>query len=1173
MSDKTHQREKNILIRPESLFRSVLMFILLSFFSLSSWSQNNTKTGGLCFRVDNNPSIAELNQYYAVFNRYQKKFCLGITSWTLPINATYVNALRYYISQGHEVLDNTPTHQTQFFSLVNIQDTSLYDNDWGVDHINGQQICLKYSSVDTLQPHNEGLLNITGNTVISFANGEFGDLNGSISYFALYFGFNQKICLWYDLKNINPFDPDTLKIKSFWGEPLDFGNRPGIGYHKLTQRDVYLNPYAIRLLGKESLRIYSTVNLPRPETWVHPAGPMPWVNGYELKGYLGDSLGYVAGSTPVNPGYFCYNEYNPAGVKQFSIPVGDISIENYSFQWNKSRIANYFAKHYVKVDISYFTGGPGGWDAYLLRLDSLVKWSYLNNIPILTYRQWSHLLYDSIPNRLVNIFPGLNTDLDLNGFPDGYDQNSSLLGIYKKNDGVPESGNRCFQIQGAGNITQVTTLAGIEPGNNKFALWVKRTELETSNVEIDFSFPETGASRHLVFQVDSLFWIKKVLTINVPESVSLVNILIKNSGQNNDTVKVSGMDLRSTGFLTIRSYPEQLKPANEPFQSVNLNALVDDSIYDPSTINWTIHGIHSLNLSVLTGNILHIQKPVSFWTGLDSAWLVAQSQEGLQDSCYMKFSSYPIPEACSGNPITLTLLDTLSNDIIQWSSIPYDSSISNRTIYNPVVSPKQPTMYHVVCINPLGNINRDSIQVIRHPKPVPSLRNDTIICQGDSITLTVTGGAHYLWSTGDTAASIMVAPPDTTEYFVLVTSANGCTATDSVTIFVSEIPDVTLTGLSPVYCANDPVATLSGDPPGGLFGATSGLIDNQFFPSLADTGISKVWYVYTNPAGCSDSDTVYVLVNPNPSPSLPADTGLCIGDSIQLTATGGISYLWNTGDTVASIYVKPTVATTYSVLVTSENGCTLKDSAEVIVSLKSNAKLYGLNYPSYCTNDYGATLYGLPPGGIIGATSGLVNNIFTPSLADTGVNKVWYTFTNAYGCSNTDTVTVLVIANPVIKALPDTMLCGGRRIVLHAGPGYDNYQWTNGSTDSVTTVDSIGHGLGLYKITVYVTEQGCASKSTAKINFIVCPGMMDKDAADLFSLYPNPASNRLTIVNNGTEGSVWTMKVFNMTGLLMDSHEFNGPLHTVDVSMYSEGLYLLKLSSGERTASYKLIKK
>ncbi|MEI7983027.1 MAG: hypothetical protein WCI71_15355, partial [Bacteroidota bacterium] len=511
MSGNKYNRLQCILsFETGKIFVALLVFWLTLMIYAPAQSQNNSKTGGICFRVDNNPSIEKLNQFYAIFNIYHKKFCLGITAWSLPVNPSYVSALRYYILQGHEVMDNTPTHQTQFFNVINIHDTSLYSNNWGVDHINGQQVCLKYSSVDTSLNHNEGLVNIEGNIVTSLGNGEFADLNGSTYFFALYFGFNEKPCLWYDLQNKNPLDPDTLKIKSFWGEPLEPVNKSGISYHKLTSKDVYLNPYAIRLLGKESLRLYKMLNLMRPYTWVHPAGQMPWINAYELKGSLGDSLDYFSGSTPVNPGYFCYNEYNPSGFKQFSIPTGEISIENYSFQWNKTRIANYFAKHYVKVDLSYFTENPVEWSAYLLRVDSLVKWCYFSNIPILTYHQLSSILYDSLPNRLVNIFPRMNVDLDGNGFPDGFDQNGSISGSYNKKDGVPESGNCCFQIQGPGIIGQITTLAGIEKGKNKFTIWVKRTALETTGVVVDFTFPETGGTQTMVFPVDSTFWIKKV---------------------------------------------------------------------------------------------------------------------------------------------------------------------------------------------------------------------------------------------------------------------------------------------------------------------------------------------------------------------------------------------------------------------------------------------------------------------------------------------------------------------------------------------------------------------------------------------------------------------------------------------------------------------------------------
>ena len=1017
--------------RTSTLFHSVRMpwrsclFLLLLLFVIQTpaVAQQNSKSGGVCFRVDNNPSIEKLNQYYAVFQKYQKKFCLGISSWSLPINTTYVSTLRYFSSQGHEIMDNTPTHQTHFFNLLNIQDTTLYAGNWGVDHFTGQQVCLKYTAIDTTKNHNEGMVTLEGNTIISHANGEFGDLNGTPFYFALYLNPLGRPFLWYDLKNINPFDPDTLKIKSFWAEPVNFALYGNAKYHKLTPRDVYIHPEAIELLGRESLRIYDAINIPRPTTWVQPTGQMPWITAYNMKSFLGDSLGFTAGSTPANQAFFCYNEYNPVGVKQFAIPTGDISIENYSFQWNKNRIANFFAKHYVKVDLSYFSEDPGQWNAYLQRLDSLLKWCYTKNIPVQTYRKWSDILYDSLPGKLVNVFPKLNVDLDGDGFPDGFDQSLSIPGVYNKKDGVPESGNCSFQLQGSGTICQVSLLAGLEKGDNKFSLWVKRTNPSAGQIEVLFTFPETGETRLLTIPVDSTYWVKQMQVITVPQSVTLANIVIRNPSPVDDTLKISGMELRSSGFLTLSKAPPQVITANEPFQNYKLNTLVDSSLYAPSTLSWTIRSNTILQATVLQDNILKIRKPVSFWVGEDSLYAVALSPDGLRDSCLMKYVSQPIPVTCGGTPVQITLLDTLSNDIIQWSSDPYDSTISNRNIYNPIVSSKVTTLYRVVCVNPLGNIYHDSLQLIR---------------------------------------------------------------------FV------------------------------------------------------------------------------NPDPGLPADTGMCIGDSVLLTATGGVHYLWSTGDTVPSVYVKPAATAYFSVWVTSSLGCTVKDSVKVYVSNKPTAVLKGLN-SRYCSGDYGATLYGLPPGGEIHATSGLVGNIFTPSLADTGINKVWYIYTNQYGCVATDTVTVRVIPQPVIRTLPDTSLCGGRSIVLHAGPGFDNYLWTNGATDSITTVDSVGHGLGLYRITVYVTKEGCAGKATAKIKFIVCPGMEETVESSFFTIFPNPASDRFTVEKQPAALGRWMLKIYNHTGSLVHKATIVENTTPIDVSGFSKGLYLLVMSSGERSFTYKLV--
>ena len=1190
MQDKKNSHfRKPLICRAGRISRLTLLFVI--FFHLVAVSQNISKTGGVCFRVDDNPSLVPLNQFDSIFQKYQQKFCLAITSWALPASPAYVAKLKDYINYGHELLDNTPTHQTHYFKLLNIQDTSLYENSWGVDHFWGDQVCLKYTAIDTTVGHNEGPVNIFGNLVISAYNGEFADLNGNPYYLGLYFTYNNKLCLWYDLKNVDPSNPDTLKLKSFWGEPVDMGTHWWTSYHKMAQRDIYMHPSAIQLLGIRSMKIFDDLDITRPVTWIHPAGQMPWINAYNVKSNLGDSLGYTSGSNFVNSAYFCYNEYNNYDIKQFSLQSGDISIENHDFQWNKTQIANSFAKHFVKVDVSYFTLVQSDWTAYLKRVDSLLAWCIASNIPVKTYREWSSLLYDSLPARFINMFPKLNADLDGNNFPDGYDQDPAFGGIFQTSGGVAESGGRCFKIGGAGNISQITSLGGLEKGSNMFSIWVRRTGIDSSKVIVDFIFPETGTRQTVEFPVDTTIWVKKDTVITVPESASLVNILIKNEGQNQDTVMISGMDMRSAGFLKLTKYPEQSIYANEPFTSVDLNTLVAESIYPPSVINWTIQSHDTLNLTILPGKILQVMKPVSFWTGRDSTYLIAHSPDGLKDSCFMNFVSKPLASGCSGIPVMISLLDTLRNgvyDIIQWKSDPFDSTMSDTTVYNPIVAPDTTTTYTVMCINTVsGNINRDTITLERHPFPKPGLPADTAMCKGDSIRLTAKDGFQYLWNTGDTLASIMVKDTITTQYSVIVTSSYKCSTIDSILVTVSEKPTAQLNGLLDSYCPNDWAATLYGLPQGGTMSSTSsGFIADTiqsdhaiFSPKLADTGINVVWYTVTQ-NGCADTDTVKVWVHSVPNPDLPPDTAICKGDSIRLTAKEGLHFLWDTGnpaDTLASILLTPAATRDYTVRATNAFGCSATDTTHITVSDRA---LVGGLAPAYCMNDWPASLYGLPPGGTMSSTSSGFKGDpllpdkgqFYPAQADPGVNLVWYTVPFPFGCGDTDTVKVSVYAVPEILPLPDTMLCGGRTITLDAGVGFDNYLWTNGSIDQRTTVDSAGYGLGLYEIWVYVTKDGCVAKENARITFVVCPGLQDKELINEFALYPNPASDEIIIKVKSNIPELLHMQIMDLNGLIVKQMILENISNNIPVADLPRGTYILRIFKGAKKADYKFIK-
>jgi gliding motility-associated-like protein len=169
-----------------------------------------------------------------------------------------------------------------------------------------------------------------------------------------------------------------------------------------------------------------------------------------------------------------------------------------------------------------------------------------------------------------------------------------------------------------------------------------------------------------------------------------------------------------------------------------------------------------------------------------------------------------------------------------------------------------------------GCENEDSITVNLHPAPVMTVSGDTTICFGDSTTLMAGGMNSYLWTynqgsfMGD---SRVVTPPTSTTYSVTGTDANGCEATEAVTIFVQPPPvvdagpDVTLfTGQT---------GTLSGN--GGVmcqWVPTTGLDNpNDCFTEVLAPADSQQYILFvTDAVGCAASDTlmVYTLIPERP---------------------------------------------------------------------------------------------------------------------------------------------------------------------------------------------------------------------------------------------------------------------------------------------------------------------
>jgi len=190
---------------------------------------------------------------------------------------------------------------------------------------------------------------------------------------------------------------------------------------------------------------------------------------------------------------------------------------------------------------------------------------------------------------------------------------------------------------------------------------------------------------------------------------------------------------------------------------------------------------------------------------------------------------------CHGDSITLTATGT--------ATIAWNNGVTNGVPFSPSSS----GTYIVTATASNGCTDRDTVIVTVNQLPVCEAGSDMTVCSGDSIVLTATGGATYVWNNGITNAVPFIAL-NSIIYTVTVTDNNGCKALDSVTVTVNPIPPTPIISLDSNMIISD---------------ATSG---NQWY--LNDTLI---------PGATSQSYTVttegnyYVIVTLNNCPSDTSD--------------------------------------------------------------------------------------------------------------------------------------------------------------------------------------------------------------------------------------------------------------------------------------------------------------
>lgn len=162
-------------------------------------------------------------------------------------------------------------------------------------------------------------------------------------------------------------------------------------------------------------------------------------------------------------------------------------------------------------------------------------------------------------------------------------------------------------------------------------------------------------------------------------------------------------------------------------------------------------------------------------------------------------------------------------------------------------------------------------------------------------------------------------------YLFSSNSINSCSAIDTINInFVDERPILNLGGDIDSCVNNGTLLFLDAQNPGSEY-----IWDNNHNARVRTIDRSGTYWVkVTNSIGCYSTDTINVVLKPNPISTLMEDTTVCIGQQITLNAgNDGIRYYWNTGATTNSIDVDQSGE--YIVFITARNGCILTDTMQV----------------------------------------------------------------------------------------------------------------------------------------------------------------------------------------------------------------------------------------------------
>ena len=408
------------------------------------------------------------------------------------------------------------------------------------------------------------------------------------------------------------------------------------------------------------------------------------------------------------------------------------------------------------------------------------------------------------------------------------------------------------------------------------------------------------------------------------------------------------------------------------------------------------------------------------------------------------------------------------------STYTWNTSVQGATLS---VSPTSTTTYSLIGTSALGCTNTAASTVTVNTIPTVVIAGGNLaVCSGSSAVLVASGAASYVWNTTAASTSISVAPSSNTNYTVTGTSAQGCTNTAVTSISVNTTPTVVIAALNPSICSgNSTTLTVSG---ASSYSWNTSSTSSAIAVSPVTTSNYSV--IGTAVSGCTNTAVKTLTVYSTPTVVISSTQNtICSGNTAGLTASGAVSYSWNTTAATASILVSPLTTTNYSVTGTSAEGCTNTAVSTVTVYITPTVSISGGN-TTICSGD-SVSLNASGAAAFIWNTSQTTSviSVSPPSTAA-------YTATgiSVEGCTNTAVTSVSVNITPTLTiSSPAIAICTGDSISLTVS-GAATYSWTTGSVNPTITVSPLS--TSNYSVTG-LSAEGCSNTAVTTMSVFITP--------------------------------------------------------------------------------------